>query len=109
MKHGTDAERRAHHRELILELVAREFPGSEVQVVPADLDEVICVRCQEPRALYRLRIAFEVLEDAREDTEIRRAIQDQGAVEKMRRRPGDTVLITYRDGEIFVASPHGGD
>lgn len=106
MKNGTDAERRAHHRELIRELVAREFPGSEVEVVPADADEVICVRCQEPRALYRLRIAFEVLEDARDDTEIRRAIQDQGAVEQMRGSPGDTVLLTYRDGEIVVASPN---
>ncbi len=106
MKGGTDAERREHHLQLIRDLVEEGFPDADVWVAPANSDMVICVRVPQPRQLFRLRVASEALEDAREDEEIRRALQEQGAIDKVRQFPGGVVVVTYREGEIFVRTPN---
>ena len=108
MKGGTDAERREHHLQLIRDLVEEGFPDADVWVAPANSDMVICVRVPEARQLFRLRVAFEALEDAREDEEIQRALQEQRAIDRMRQFPDEVVVVTYREGAIFVRGPAEG-
>ncbi len=103
MRDGTDADRRQHHRELILGFLREQFPDSKVHAVSSHPDEVMSVQQAKPHALYRLHVGGEILEDARDDQEIVAALQDQCVVEKLRENVGELVLLRYDlRGEIVA-------